>query len=158
MTTRQWLPSEWMDEIVPGLADDPSDFIEQDADGSWHLRPKNESDRDNDFFHEVLEPGRVVKWRFFEDYGEVRVTVGEAPDEFTVHDPVPDTTTHFVANHDIETLADSMEGLVDGYGWGEPLNKGEHQIQIYRWSDSLPFRFEIDQDGKGRFVCCAGAN
>ena len=53
-----------------------------------------------------------------------------------------------------------MDELVSGNagGWCEPLEPGTHEVGVYFWSDHVAFRFEVDAEGAGRFVACAGAS
>lgn len=160
MTGRKWLPADWVDELNPTLLDTPDAFIERIGEG-WGLRlPAGDPERDNDFYQTPIEPGQIVNFVWTEHYGDRTLIVN--PDRTWIIDqPVPEAATHFY-EYSQGALATSIEELVNGVPEcgvdAETLDPGEYEISTYTWSDRVPFRFEVDVDGNGRFVASAGAN
>lgn len=158
-SARTWLPADWLDEMNPTLLDSPDAFIEREGEG-WALRlPEGDDERDNKFYRTLIEPGQVVLFFWTQSHGELSVTV-HADGSFTTHDPIPAEATHFYECSS-EMLADTLAELVAGDErlGNDGLEPGEYVVSTYTWSDPVPFRFEVDAEGRhGRFVSCAGAN
>jgi hypothetical protein len=152
---RGWLPAEWVDEAVPTLMATHDHFIERQGD-AWLLRlPKGDLDRDNEFYCTPIEPGQVVAFNCNEHYGEFELTVGK-DGQFRTDRTYPDRANCFAI--DWECMADTLAGLVKGDGWQDPVEPGVHALSIYYWSEDIPFRFDLNASGDGRFVLVAGAN
>jgi hypothetical protein len=156
---RKWLPAEWADEIVPDMEASPDAYIEREGEG-WGLRlpvgnASRSDDHEEDCWHTKIEPGRVVNFMWTESYGTFDLTVNDDDDRtWSTDRPIPATASHFWLPFDVDTLADSVDELVREAA----LDPGEYTMGAYHWSDYVPFRFEVDADGAGRFVSCAGAN
>lgn len=159
MSGRKWIPTEWVDELNPTLLDSPDAFIERIGEG-WGLRlPAGDPDRGNEFYQTAVEPGQIVNFMWTEHYGDRTVIVH--PDRTWIIDQPPaEAVTHFY-EHSQGVLADSIEEMVNGVpdcGVSDPLEPGEYEISTYTWSEAIPYRFDVDADGNGRFVQCEGAN
>lgn len=156
---RKWLPTEWADEVSPTPEESPDKFIERDGE-RWVLRPPvGNAFRDEEYLRIAIEPGQVVDFMATEHFGYRIVTVN-TDRTFSVDRPYPEKTTHFWGGDDqlAHTLAELVNGDPELPGMYDPLEPGEHEIAVYWWSDSLPFRFDVDSGGNGRFVSCSGAN
>ncbi|MCB8835974.1 hypothetical protein [Aurantimonas sp. VKM B-3413] len=151
---RQWLPTIWLDEVVPSLAEDPTDFLEKDEAGIWHVRPCDEQDRESGCYDIVVEPGQIVGWCYFEPYDDVTLTIDESGD-FVVDGTYPAAANGFIADNDGDTFAESMDDLVSGCG--NPLDPGTYKVQVYFWSDEILHVAEIAPEGSLRFRLCAEA-
>lgn len=157
---RQWLPADWLDEVNPTLLDSPDAFIERVGDG-WGLRlPVGDSERDNTFYQTAIEPGQIVNFLWTEHYGDRTLTMN-ADRTWSLDEPAPAGATHFY-EYTQGMLSDSVDSLVNGdapdCGVTDPLDPGEYVISTYTWSDSIPFLFDIDDGGNGRFILCPMAH
>ncbi len=155
-TPRLWLPVEWLDEMNPSLLDSPDAFIDRVGE-SWVLRlPEGDPDRDSEFYRMDVEPGQIVSFMWTESHGDRLLTLHE-DGSHTLDEPLHVGTTHLF-HYEEGVIADSVAELISG-GYGQdPLTPGEHQIATYSWSDEISYRFDVDAEGKGRFVSSAGAN
>lgn len=155
-TNRRWMPADWLDEMNTCLLDTPDAFIQREND-AWVLRmPEGHEDRENEFYFMVIEPGQIVTFLWTEHYGD-RVLTLHADGTHTLDHPLEPGTTHLF-HYEEGVIADSVAELVEG-GYGhDPLEPGEHVLQSYTWSDPVPFRFDVDAEGKGRFLSSPGAN
>lgn len=153
-----YFPAAWADEIVPPPLESPEAYIERDG-GGWVLRlPKDDPERENGFYIMAVEPGQVVEFYITESYGLFELSIGEDR-RFTTDRAFPEKANSFWIPFDPDTLQRSLRSLVEeGGDDGEPLPVGEHSININWWSEPVPFRFEIDDDGKPHFVASSGAN
>ncbi|MRX32777.1 hypothetical protein [Aminobacter sp. MDW-2] len=148
----EWLPSEWMDEVNPALLASPDAYITREGD-AWVLRlPKDALDYENPFYRLPVEPGQVVGFSWHEPHGDVQLLI-HADGTWTATTPVPSAATHFFEQGE-GIIANELDDFVTG---SDRLEEGEYHIQAYTWGD-VSFRFELDVDGAGRFVSCAGAN
>lgn len=152
---RKWIPTEWLDEVLPRMRPTPDAYIERDGAG-WAMRlPLGDADRDNDFYAAAIEDGQIVDFSHVDDLGAVVVTVA-ADRSFTVDRPVPEQATHFYdgALDIAETIAEAVNGDPEWPDTSEPLEPGEHVIRIAHWGHAS-FRFDATA---ARFILCAGAN
>ncbi|MBB4185855.1 hypothetical protein GGE07_002505 [Sinorhizobium terangae] len=152
----KYLPSIWLDEVVPAPQRDVNDFIHRLDNGTWIMMPKDEADQDEEFWRTPLELGQVVAFAVHEWYGWMEIHVNE---DGSIDDgEVPDKANCLCLDGEIETMADNVKDLVEN-GDGEPLKPGSYHITAYYWADTeTHFRFIVDADGNGRFEPCAGAN
>lgn len=155
-TNRRWMPAEWLDEINTCLLDSPDAFIQRDND-RWVLRlPDDHEDRANEFYSMEVEPGQVVEFMWTEAYGDRVLTI--APDRsYTLDQPLDPDTTHLY-HYEEYYIAESIEELLEGGPSCDALPPGEHVLQTYRWSDAVPYRFDVDAEGRGRFLSAAGVH
>lgn len=155
---RQWIPTDWLDEVVTGLADKPSDFLTRREDGTLELRPTDPPDDPDvpDWRVKALTPGEVVKFSWTENYGVGTLIVGE-DGRWTCDRDFPDTATHFWLPFDSSTMESSLNALVTGEGgWGDadPLEPGEYTVGAYTWSEGpgIPFTVRVLESGAAEFV------
>lgn len=152
----KFLPASWLDEVVPVPQRDIDAFIHRAEGGTWFLMPVDADDDDDDFYREALEPGQIVEFSAYEDYGDWTIRIND--DRSIDAGGIPDKATHFRLDDDNDTLAYSLIELAAN-GDGSPLPAGEHQVSAWYWSDaSYSFRFVVDADGTARFERCAGTN
>lgn len=156
---RLWLPADWLDEVNPTMLPSPDDFIEKQAD-VWFLRlPKDDPDRENEFYRMSVVPGQVVSFNWMESYGEIGLVVN-ADGSFVADIQTPARATHFYEPQ-TGTIAYNLDQLVKGdpeCSIYEPLEPGDYEVMTYTWSDAVFFRFDVDAEGKGVFVPCGGPN
>ncbi|QND60416.1 hypothetical protein [Mesorhizobium huakuii] len=159
---RRWLPAAWLDEMNPTMLDCPDAFIERLFAGvqgnAWALRlPAGDVERDNSFYQLAVEDGQIVEFMWTEVYGDRTLTI--APDRsWSLDSPISEKATH-IFEYSTGGLADGPQELVDSdTDTGEILDPGEYVISTYAWSDPVPFRFEVDTAGAGRFAPCSGPN
>ncbi|ATE84625.1 hypothetical protein phi2LM21_p08 [Sinorhizobium phage phi2LM21] len=157
----KWCPTVWLDEVAGILVADPADCVHGDGNGGWILLDEDaENDRLDGCCMQV-HPGQIVSFCANRMYGYFELIVYD--DRTFVCAPYPADATHFAhaEEADSETMFDSVAELVaqgDPEGFGSaPLPAGPHLINIWHWSDEIAFRFEVE-DGKPKFVRCAGAN
>ncbi|MDW9877354.1 hypothetical protein GOA90_08865 [Sinorhizobium meliloti] len=149
----KYLPSSWLDEVLPAPQRNVNDFIHRLDDGSWIMMPKDEADQDEEFWRTTLEPGQIVAFSVHEWYGWMTIHVN---DDGSIDDgEVPDKANCLCLDGEVETLVDNVKDLVE-YGAGEPLRPGSYDITAYYWADTeAHFRFIVDAAGKGQFEPCA---
>ncbi|MBW9090866.1 hypothetical protein JNB91_23930 [Rhizobium wenxiniae] len=156
----RYLPSDWQDEVIPTPQKNPNDFLFFTEDHGWHIRPPENDEDDSCFTFLRLEPGQIVKFDLNRVFGDFDLTVNDDR-TFDVDGVIPAEANCFRIDHDIYTLQQSLEALVNGDGtpWSNDiLEPGTYLMDAYWWSEkSTSFRFEIE-DGKGKFVNCAGAS
>lgn len=151
---RHWIPSDWLDEINPTMLESPDSFIEREPKG-WALRlPDGDPDRDNEFYHSPIEPGQIVGFRWVEGHGFFKLLLA-ADRTWTTDITPPAAATHF---HEPQfgIIGNSVEDLLTDDL--DPLEPGEYEISAYTWSPEIPFRFDVDTEGNGRFIQCAEPN
>lgn len=147
---RVWLPAGWEDEVIPSMLPSPDHFLEREGE-AWFLRlPPEDPERDNEFYKTELVPGQVVEFRWSEHYGH-RLLQVHADGSWSLDEPIPEKATQLFA------ISEGVIGLSPAELAAE-LEPGEHVISAYTWSETIPFRLEIDGEGPGRLVMCAGAN
>ncbi|SDA39133.1 hypothetical protein [Sinorhizobium sp. NFACC03] len=157
----RWCPTVWLDEVAGILVADPADCVHTDGSGGWLLLDEDAEKDRSDGNSLPVTPGQVVSFCAHRTYGYFELIVND--DRTFECDPYPDDATHFAHADecDCETMFYSVAELVeqgdpDALGTA-PLPAGLHLINIWHWSDEIAFRFEVE-DGKPKFVRCAGAN
>ncbi len=152
----KYLPTGWLDEVLPDPQRDVNDFIHRLEDGTWIMMPKDEVDQDEEFWRTRLEPGQVIPFAAHEWYGWMTIHVN---DDGSIDDgEVPDKANCLCLDGEVETMVDNVEDLIE-FGAGERLKPGTYDITAYFWADNeTHFRFVLDADGKGQFEPCTGAN
>ena len=106
-------------------------------------------------------PAQVVAFAAHRSYGTFELVV-EEDGSFEI-DPYPTDATHFAhQDAEFEQMFNSVDELLekgDPESLEEaPIPPGIHQIKIWFWStEDISFRFEVE-DGKPKFVRCAGTN
>lgn len=161
MTDRTWIPTDWLDEMVTGMAAHPTAFLRRNDAGVLELRPlpDDETSLEKDGVAEwrikPLKEGDVVLFSWTENYGTGLLTV--RPDRsWTCDTEFPDTATHFWLPYDVSTMESSVGALVSGEGdWnpdGEPLEPGEHEVGAYTWGPAVAFKVRALESGAAEFV------
>lgn len=159
MNERRWIPADWVDEIVTGLADSPDAFLKRDGRGWLLLHPAEgdeehvrDDDDDADWRVRPIDAGEVVLFCWTQSFGEARLVVH--PDRsWRCEGTFPPEATHFWLPFDVDTLASSIAELVDGPEDGSGgLEPGVHVIGAYTWSEPIPFSVEVLESGAARFV------
>lgn len=118
--TRKWLPDEWMDEVIPQMADDPNGFLKRLDDGSWQIEPLEEEQHEgNEWMVKRLAFGDTAGFFYCENYGEfvLKIAVDAAYErQVSSVPPLPAGTTHIWCCGDIfDTLEEfADEGAEDG--------------------------------------------
>ncbi|QXZ79643.1 hypothetical protein [Rhizobium sp. L51/94] len=157
----RWYPEAWLDgDVGPASVPDPCDLVHQ-VNGAWVLADDLE-DGEEAFCRMEIEPGQVVQFLCTRHYGTYILTVG-VDGSFSLDRPHPADATHFAHTEaSSESMSYSLQELVNS-GHPEdvmaerPLDKGENEIEIWFWSEAVPFRFEVE-DGAPKFTRCAGVN
>lgn len=153
----RYLPADWLDEIIPTPRADPNEFVMFNEAIGWHLRDPDEAEpfEAEDGWCTPLQPGQVVKFSANRVFGDFTLTVDGSG--YVTDRQIPAEANCFRLDHDTDTLASSLEELVNGSGWmHDPLQPGEYDIDAYWWSDEeYPFRFDI-VDGNGCLVAVEG--
>ena len=148
----KWIPSDWLDETVPSLGDEPDAFISRDGDKiaeAFLLAPLG---KDEEFPEIPLQNGQIVHFSAHRSYGSITVTVHE-DGSWTTADTWPADTTHFAL--DYETMGDSLEDLLTVANSLDMIEAGEHDVMVYHWSDH---QFRFAQEPTPHFVACSGAH
>lgn len=153
MTETRYLPTDWLDEIIPTPQSTPDAFAQMDgAPGHWRLRPPQ-----SDYEHHARTLTRPIASGDRVDFSQTRLypkrTLTVADDgSWSLDQPAPDDANCFMLDGDFDTISDNLEGLVTGHG--EPayaLDPGTYTIVNYHWSDPIPFCF-APEGNTPRFV------
>lgn len=145
----KYLPSEWLDEVIPPPQTHPNAFLSHTEGLGWFIRDEDEGECE---WEMKVEPGDVVLFSAHENFGMFVLTV-KADGSYETDRVVPEKASHFMIYGDIDTLSGSISDLIAGYGFdGQELEPGSYDVWAYWWSnEDYRFRFEI-VDGKGVFV------
>lgn len=150
----RYLPSAWQDEVIPEPQETPDAFIRRDGDGRFFLVPCEWNEADEDNYRLNLDACHVIAFDANQDFGDFTLTVREDGSFFTDR-PVPEKANCFRKDRDIDTLARSLNALVAGGDFTDPLDPGTHAIDAYWWTDKpVWFRFRVGRDGKAYFEPC----
>jgi hypothetical protein len=159
----RYCPFDWLDEIVPVLTEDPADIVFAGGPTGWlMLADEAEKDDEGEYCRLPLETGQVVLFGANRWYGTFEMWVSE-DGSYDFDEPYPDDATHFrMEGADDLDMHHSVEELVKAgdpaaMRQATPLEPGSHDVQIWFWSEPIPFRFEVEDD-KPKFVRCAGAS
>ena len=152
--TRKWLPTEWLDEVVPEPQDSPDAFISPVGDSALELRAPTEP-REDGFYVSPLTEGQIVEFVAFDDYGTLQLTI-HADRTFETDDPVPAGATLFMLEGEPDTISGSIEEMVRNLD--DPIDPGTYTVAAYSWQRHASFRLELDEKRVARFVMCAGAS
>lgn len=144
---RKWLPSEWMDEMPPTMADNPSDFLKRNAAGVLQLTPVDECGLDPT----DIEQGAEIAFCWVDRHDSILLTVFEGGTWSVVGD-IPESANQFF--YDYDAMADDLDTLVKGdAGFTDPLSPGEYDIDVATWSeDSILFHVAVLESGAAAFV------
>lgn len=158
-TLTKWVPHAWLDEYAPDPLPDPAGFAEQDADGTWHLRPpvkdsfrdeRHDSGLGELLYDLVVRPGDEVRFCPNRAYPDVTLTVRN-DGTWTVSPPLPDDANCLYVDGDFDAISDEVETLVaHSAAYGEALEPGAYGLTNYYWGGPVRFRFEVE-DGAPRF-------
>lgn len=154
MSERKWLPSEWLDEVVPMQGKSPDDFLKRNEQGVLQLVPLDDLE-DTSWTPTDLEQGQIVEFSWFEDRGYATLIVRE--DGSWYCDPPFDEEANCISDSDGDIIAQSVEDYVQQqtelmFG-GEPggLEPGRYELDGWYWSDSIPFRVKVLESGAASF-------
>ena len=155
----KYCPFDWLDEVVPVLAEDPATIVFPGGPTGW-LMVADEDDKDDDeeYCRVPLEPGQIVQFGAHRWYGEFELWITE-DGSYALPDPHPADATHFRLVHADELdMHNSIDELVKAgdpeyLDRSTPLQPDSYDVSIWYWSDPISFRFEVE-DGKPKFVRC----
>lgn len=163
---RKWWPMEWADEVMPPARACPDDFIIKTSDGEYFLGyafdAKDATDSEKRTFSRKIDCGDIVEFLCCDPLGAVDVRI--MPDgTWTASDPIPERATHFWANGDSDTLADTMDAFVAIYLECEPTSVSQERtetVSMAWWSEGLPHKFTLtysEPELKASFVAASAA-
>ncbi len=152
MSERKWLPSEWLDEIVPIQGTSPDDFLKRNEAGVLQLVALDDPE-DTCWGPTDLTPGQIVEFSWFEDRGYATLIVRE--DGTWYCDPPFEGEGNCIADSDGDIIAQSVEDYVQQrtepmFG-GEALEPGSHELDGWYWSDPISFRVKVLESGAASF-------
>lgn len=161
----EFCPADWLDEVVPTLAQHPNEFIRKLPDGRWAIVDLDADLSDPDWQDEApfltLTDGEIVKFCAFWDCQKFTVSVD--PDGAWAllgnASELAALATHFQRDGDqFGEFSCDLNDIVTGENIGEnPLPSGDHLVACWHWSDEIPYRF-IVADGVGAFHPVEGAH
>lgn len=153
-TETKYLPSNWLDEVIPSPQFHPNNFVFHSEKIGWHMRdPDEDGDpEEGDGWLTLLTPEQVVGFSANRVFGDFTLTV-EPDGSFSTNRPIPQEANCFRIDYDIDTLADSLATMVkNGTGFDGRLEAGTYDIDAYWWSnEEYLFKFHVI-DGRGVFV------
>ena len=132
---RRWLPSEWLDEVIPETLEKPDDFIQPDGKGKWRLAYRaGHPDAEGAVYRLPLVDGEIVDFSWTTSLGDWEVGVGEGSK------PLPPAGyPHHATHHAIDpgTMGDGLEELFEiAAGWGELPEPCETvDVHAYTWGN-----------------------
>lgn len=158
MTGRSWLPSEWLDEMVPATGQSPDDFLWRNSQGVLMLSPCDELERrdaleeNNTSMLRPIAPGEEIEFCWHEDRGWRTVTVRKDR-SWAINEPFPADTTH-VFDSDTEILGDGIDDFMKSF-----LSDNFYDVQLpadlmvhgYVWSEGIKFRVRVAESGAATF-------
>lgn len=155
MNERKWLPSEWLDEVVPMQGQSPNDFLKRNEEGVLQLVPLDDPE-DTAWTPSDLQPGQVVEFSWFEDRGYATLVVRE--DGTWYCDPPFEGDANCISDFDGDIIAQSVEDYVEQRTKPEfepnPADRlvaGQYELDGWYWSDSIPFRVRVLESGAASF-------
>lgn len=148
--TRTWLPTEWLDEVVPEPQADPSRFVRRMDDGSFELRAPDDWD-DPECWRITVSDGQTINMSAYDDFGTIEVTIAE-DGSFTAEQAVPDGATQFWLDGEPDTMGGSLTEMVANLLLDGRADPGRQTIRASSWQHSAIFQFRIDAAGAGRLV------
>lgn len=144
---RKWLPSDWMDEMPPQMADSPSDFLKRNAAGVLQLTPLDDCGIDP----ADIEPGAEIAFCWVDRHDSILLTVFDGGTWSVVGD-IPESANQFF--YDYDCMADNLDALVKGDpGFTEALTSGEYDIDVATWSEAnVIFEVRVLESGAATFT------
>lgn len=155
MSNLDWWPAYMVDERMPQPEASPSAWIREALGDKWLIAEREE---DRDLYgdgeisplRQTVAPGEIVDFMYCERHGTIRVRLIDGK-SFEAIDAVPAGANAFNIAFDFEACGDTLEEAV-GHALREPGQYGaEIEVACTTWSDYMPHRFEIGEDGP-RFV------
>lgn len=143
MAEKTWIPSDYMDEVIPTPRKSPSDWIVQlPGDGVFALAPCEEEDEPT----HLLKNGDLVKFDWMEDHGRAEFTVRDG--KWSVDRQPPPETTHICEIGNPDSL--SYEGIeVFAKNWlSVDHDDTETTLFYYTWSEQS----EVYEFRDGKFI------
>lgn len=137
-----FVPELWMDEMTATPFTSPDAFINL-VDGAYVLIPadKDEADDQECYKHIPVKHGDILLFGQHRYFGLFTLTVHN-DGKWSLDRDYPQEATHFAVPYSWETCADNVDELIQF----EDLKSGSHDIIIYWWGDSRPFKFVVEGD------------
>ena len=138
MTTRRWLPSEWMDEVIPEPRDSPSAWIFKSDDGSYSVADNETAYGSQDLAGAPLAEGDVVEFSWTEDHGQQTVSFNGAGGwTLAGAEPTatPGSTMLYIEIYNAENMTDSLDELCRSEMERDP-SAHDIEVSFYAWSDA----------------------
>ena len=156
MTKTQYLPAEWLDEIVPDPCDSPDDFIHH-HEGKWFLWPNDEDQEERETWSMTIATGETVSFCEFRDHGHWAITItGERDPEGRAVWHGGETINaeancfHFDDGY-CEAFGGTLDEMVAAMVEDNPKVDGTFSVHAYHWSDGANWIFTV-RDGQGRLT------
>lgn len=151
---KKWLPSAWVDEVVPKSGTSPNDFLRRSANGALFIAP---IERAADDAHDWLMPepiavalGDVVEFSWYVDRGGAVLHLAEDGSYYL--DPPFEGEVNCVTDNDGDTIGGSVEEFVkqstdpDCCG-AFPMEPGEHDLRGWYWDEADSFVVSLGANG-----------
>ncbi len=159
---RQWWPSEYADEVMPGSFDSPQGWLMPMPDGSGGFTIKSphhdspEDEREEAWKFEALTDGEKIEFTAYDDFGDLSVNIA-ADGTYTIVNGVLDPrATHFWEWFNNEgpagdTLAEFAKMYAESEGAADDVHVG-----MGSWSHTETFAVQI-KDGAATLVSAGNA-
>lgn len=133
----EWLPAEYMDEVVPPLRASADAWIVVLDDGA----PCLAGEVDGGIAPRQLVDGEAVGFQTCTDYGEATLTIAE-DGSYTIKPPMPPEAQQVMAFGDLESMSPTIDELVTFLKHDGQLEPGEVRLFYYTWADAPALRFD----------------
>lgn len=151
MSDREWWPAFMADEVMPIPESSPSAWIREALGEKWLIAERVEDRIDDESIREEIAPGETMDFVYCDQLPPALIRVN-ADGSYELVGGTVSGANNFVVTDNWDFMADTPGALAadlaeQGELWPVPL------ICRY-WSDEIPHRFEIGEDGP-RFIALA---
>jgi len=144
----KWIPTEWLDEVVPRQGDHPDEFLKR-RDGVLMLTPLESEEAWPQ--ERSVASGEIVDFSWHEDRGEARLHLLD-DGGYRVFPPFPADTNYFSASDDPEDFACNLEELVANLRAAGDFDAREPiDVVGWVWGDAQ-FRVVAMESGAAHFA------
>lgn len=145
MINTQYLPAEWLDEVVPAPVDKPDELLSI-VDGRFYLIARDHEGEPDEDWKTEIQDGTFVEFCEFRDHGHWTISVRGADDGSYIisgGEGIPAEANCFVADGDTDTFAESLEDMIAGIAHFDPNHADTFSVHAYHWSDGKPWYFAV---------------
>jgi len=140
---RGWLPTDFLDEVVPSTRPTPNDWLFRLDDGA-HRCGAPDDDECPSF---ALVEGQIVEFSPRDDHPDSILTI-RSDEDWSIAPKPPVGALLYVP---WDMLAESPDDLVRQMKDSAAFDPGTETVRVYTWGEAVSLRFTTE-DGPPRFV------